>query len=201
MKFALLFLAMLAVGAMGLAVQPSCPEFQILGTQLGDTPQMIQNALHYNKDNVMSGSPVGPYFNIGNRCSWRLNGAFYCELSLFADQAKLLPIGSATLSSASLSVTDQNGLHLVGGYMNFTSTITTLRLPNSGNPSAPGTLSLIRRSYQTSIDICMHACSRRELELPVAKQAGLLPAQGTVAPTASVHRQPHHRHPAGGLLH
>jgi len=74
MKFALVVLvAALSVATVaGLAVQPTCPEWALDDASLPSLQQFTANVFHYNKDNVMSGSPVGPYFSINEAagCTW-----------------------------------------------------------------------------------------------------------------------------------
>jgi len=67
-----IFLAAALQSASGLAVQPTCPQWSLNDAALIPDALFTANVFHYNKADVMGGSPVGPYFGIDESagCTW-----------------------------------------------------------------------------------------------------------------------------------
>jgi len=135
--------ALCAVTVAGLAVIPpsGCPEYALDDHSLPALALFTANVFHYNKDNLMSGNPVGPYYGIDEAagCSWRPNGAFSCHLRIYTSAAKTRQIGTGLMSSNNL-IWNNDAFNTSGGFVNLTTTISGLlasEYPNSANADAP----------------------------------------------------------------
>jgi hypothetical protein len=135
----LLIVASLAV-ASALAVRPTCPEWTLTDAALIADSLFTPNVLHYNKVDVMSGNPVGPYYSIDEAagCRWRENSNFLCHLIIYKNSARTQQIGTGVMSSNNL-IRNNDAHNTSGGFVQFSTTITLAasELPNPSNVNAP----------------------------------------------------------------
>jgi len=133
MKFLIAFLALLVVAQAAIITpQPPapCTFFAMSSTGLTSIANWLPNVMFYNANDLMSGSPVGPYFSLdaGTDCWLNLNtsnSGLRCNISLYADSARSQRIGSGLLQSTSLQIgAVQNGFQLIGGYVSLSTSIT-----------------------------------------------------------------------------
>jgi len=133
MKFALFLLFGILATAFGAIISPPapCPSGQgfTLSTQnLPSAEDFLLNTLHYNKNNLMSGTPLGPYFAIdaSKPSSFFPNGSLDASLLIYGDLARTQLIGTGTIHSDELDVTAAG---FAGGYMQLSTRFTTLLFP------------------------------------------------------------------------
>lgn len=108
MKFALVFLALIAVASASIIVPvtpPPCPNGYALVNPSSShaTSDFLPNLLHYNVPplDLKSGSPRGPYFLLESDSVWFINGSFHASLSIYAEPTYIHKIGTGTLDSDS----------------------------------------------------------------------------------------------------
>jgi hypothetical protein len=132
-KFVFVLFAAMAVSVSALNLPSPCPQYSLSNSNLGSTPGFVQNVLHYNALNLMSGSPVGPYFsfNEGPNCYWIPNSTLSCGLTIYEDAARSNQIGTGSISGNNFAIV--NGY--IGGDVTLSYTITGALLGSYPSPN------------------------------------------------------------------
>jgi hypothetical protein len=120
-----------AFGAIIAPTTSPCPNgagFTVSSSNLPSAEDFLLNALHYNKNNLQSGTPLGPYFSIdaSKPSSFFPNASFSASLLIYGDQARSQLIGTGTLSSDELTV-DASGF--AGGFAQLSTRFSVLLFP------------------------------------------------------------------------